>query len=351
MWPDSGQSAAGIVGNATLVTHSSQTPVPTASTAKLITALVVLHERPLTLGKPGPTLTLTDSDAALYNSYTAQGGSVVPVTTGEQISEYQVLQTMLLPSANNMADSLAIWAFGSLHAYNIAATAYLSELGLSHTHIGTDASGFAPSTTSTAHDLVRLGELAMQNPVLSQIVGQSTASGLPLVNTVKNINWLLGTSHIIGIKTGNTDQAGGVFISASRVIINQQPVTIVTAVAGMPTLSTAMKVTLPLVQSAQANFQPVTVIRAGSILGHYHSPWGSTLSAVAGTQMVVSTWNGSSLVATVKLNPLPSNAQAGQTVGRLTIPKSAFAGQQSVPVNLSTALAKPSLWWRLLHPF
>ncbi|HEY5441984.1 MAG TPA: serine hydrolase, partial [Candidatus Saccharimonadales bacterium] len=179
-WPTSGQSAVGIVGSSILATHNAQTPVPTASTAKLITALVVLREKPLSLGQQGPIITLTAADAALYSSYMAQGGSVVPVVASEQISEYQMLQAIMLPSANNMADSLAIWAFGSLHDYNVAATAYLNQLGLTHTHVGSDASGFAPTTTSTAHDLVRLGELAMQNPVLSQVVGQPTASGLPL---------------------------------------------------------------------------------------------------------------------------------------------------------------------------
>ena len=35
------------------------------------------------------------------------------VAAGEQISQYQALQAMLIPSANNVADSLARWAFGS----------------------------------------------------------------------------------------------------------------------------------------------------------------------------------------------------------------------------------------------
>jgi len=350
-WPAAGQSAVGLVGSSILDTHGAQTPLPTASTAKLITALTVLHAKPLSLGQQGPIITLTPSDAALFYSYAAQGGSVVPVGAGEQISEYQVLQTLLLPSANNMADSLATWAFGSMPAYRAAATTYLAQHGLAHTRVGTDASGFAPSTTSTASDLVRLGELAMQNPVLAQIVAQPAADGLPMAGTIKNINTLLGTDNIVGVKTGNTDQAGGVFISASRITVNSHPVTIVTAVAGMPSLRAAMQATLPLVQSAQTNFRPTTVITAGSIVGNYHLPWGGTVSAVVERQLSVPAWNGATLPASVKLKPVSIHAAAGQTAGNLIVPASAFAGQQSIPVVLSTAPSQPTVWWRLTHPF
>jgi D-alanyl-D-alanine carboxypeptidase (penicillin-binding protein 5/6) len=349
-WAGSGQSAVGIVGSSILETHGVQNATPIASTAKLITALLVLHEKPLSVGQQGPTITLNANDVALYASYAARNGSVVRVVAGEQISEYQMLQTILLPSANNMADSLATWAFGSLSAYSSAANKYLSQLSLGHTHVGADASGFEPSTTSTANDLVRLGELAMQNPVLAQIVGQATAGGIPVVNSIKNVNSLLGTSGIIGVKTGNTDQAGGVFISAARTTVNNKPVTIVTALVGAPTLFEALKGSLPLIQSAQANFKPASIITAGAVVGHYQQPWGSSITAIAGKNLTLSTWNGSVISSTIQLRPAPANAQAGQTVGTVTTPQSALTGQQSVPIKLQTSPSKPSIRWHLLHP-
>ena len=176
-WPNS-PAAVGIVDSDILVSHGSSDPAPIASTAKLITALSVLKAKPLSAGAAGPIITLGPADAASYNAYRAKGGSVVPVTVGEQISEYQTLEAMLLPSANNMADSLASWAFGSIGAYASAANSYLTQLGLTKTHIGSDASGFDPGTTSTPTDLVKLGEAVMQNPVLASIVDQSTASGI-----------------------------------------------------------------------------------------------------------------------------------------------------------------------------
>jgi D-alanyl-D-alanine carboxypeptidase (penicillin-binding protein 5/6) len=308
----------------------------------------------LALNQPGPTLTLTASDVALHDVYSAQDGSVVPAQAGEQISQYQMLQTLLLPSANNMADSLAIWAFGSLPAYTAAANSYLAQHGLTTTHVGSDASGFSPSTTSTASDLVKLGTLAMQNSVLAQIVGQSTATGIPVAGTIKNVNFLLGSNGIIGIKTGNTTQAGGVFVSASRITINQKPVTIVTAVVGQPSLLDAMKSSQSLILSAQTNFKPVRIITAGTTVDSYIVPWsnGSHVAVIASQNLSFTTWAGStSVMAVAQVKPIPAIASAGQTIGTLTTASSPFSNPQSIPLKLQTAIPKPSIWWRLTHPF
>ncbi len=350
-WPAAGQSAVGIVGSSTLETHGDQKPTPTASTAKLITALVVLKAKPLHPGQQGPTITLKPRDVTIYNDYISQDGSLVKVQAGEQISEYQMLQTIMLPSANNMADSLAIWAFGSLKAYSAAANQYLASQGLDSTHVGKDASGFSPGTTSTAADLVRIGELTMRDPVLSQIVGQSTASGIPIVNNIKNVNQLLGSDGIVGIKTGNTDQAGGVFVSASHVTVNGKQVTIVTALANSPSLFQAMKDSLPLIRSAQANFKPLSIVTKGLEVGQYKQPWGNSVPAVASQDITLKVWSGGRAIAKVKLHDTPASSRAGQQVGSVVVPNSAVNNQLSVPVQLQAKPSQPGIGWRLTHPF
>jgi D-alanyl-D-alanine carboxypeptidase (penicillin-binding protein 5/6) len=350
-WPAAGQAAVAIAGTPILETHGAQTAVPTASTAKLITALSVLKQKPLAPGQQGPTITLTDRDVALFNSYNAQGGSVVPVRAGEQISEYQALQALMLPSANNIADSLAIWAFGSLDNYARFANGYAGSLGLKSTRIGSDASGLAPDTVSSAQDLVKLGETAMADPVLASIVGQQTATGLPVVNTVKNVNFLLGTHDIVGVITGNSDEAGGVFVGAAHVTVNGKQATIVTAVTGSSTLFTAMKDSLNLITSAQANFKPVTIVRQNAVVGSYKVPWGGTIPAVAVDDLSVSGWAGSKVLYETSLGPVAGTAAAGQTAGSVTVPESAVTKQKSVAVKLQKSPGTPSAWWRLTHPF
>lgn len=347
VWPARGQAAVGIVGSPILETHGSQTPSPTASTAKLITVLTILDHKPLTPGQPGPTLTMTQNDVNLFTNYANQDGSNVRVSLGEQLTEYQMLEGILLPSANNLADSLAIWAFGSMSGYQAAAKQYLIQHGLSHTAIGSDASGFAPDTTSTAQDLVTIGGLAMQDPVVAGIVSQNTVGNYPLLGSIKNVNWLLGKAGIIGIKTGNSDQAGGVFVSASRITVNGQLVTVVTAITHSTTLQTALDDSLPLIQSAQANFSKQALIAAGTPVGYYHVPWGKDIPAVAAQSLALQIWNKTGWQSTVTLNPIRLNQTS--SVGTIQISANGLS-KHSVPLRLQSQPPKPSVSWRLRHP-
>lgn len=349
-WPASGQAAVSTAGSEPVVAHGQQTPVPIASVAKVITALVVLDRKPLSAGQQGPTLILTDRDVELYRTYVAGDGSVVPVQAGEQISQYQALVAVMLPSSNNLADTLAMWAYGSLPNYAAAANKYLKVHGLTSTTVGNDASGYDPSTVSTARDLVKLAKLAMAQPVLAEIAAKSTSDEVPLAGTVRNVNILLGTSGIIGLKTGNTDQAGGVFVGAARHSVNSKPVTIVTAIAGTPDLATALQTTVPLVQSAQQNFKTLVVTPAGAIVGRYQLPWGGSVPVATSKAVNVTAWGGSVINATINLYPLPPTAQKGEITGLLVVPKSAFADEVRVPLVLQDRHSEPSLWWRLTHP-
>jgi len=350
-WPATSQGAVGILDSSILETHGTQTPAPIASVAKVITALTVLEKYPLQKGEKGPEITLTEADVALYNSYAAQDGSVVKVQAGEKITEYQMLQAIMLPSANNLADSLAIWAYGSLPGYTSAANNYLSKNRLNATRVGVDASGLSPVSVSTANDLARLGELAMENPVLAEIANQSTVNDFPVVGTIKNVNFLLGESGIVGVKTGNTDQAGGVFVGASKVVINNKPVTIVTSVVGAQSLFSAMKESLVLTKSAQANFKIVAITQAGAIVGTYKLPWGGTAQVASSKELSVKTWGGNKPTVVLKLDDIPSSAQGGTTVGSVSVGNSATSAAQSVPATLEESIPQPSVLWRLTHPF
>lgn len=345
-WPASGQAAIGAAGYSVLASSPTQTMLPTASTAKLITALTVLKKYPLALGQSGPTITLSSNDVTIYNNYVAEQGSVATVTAGEQISEYQMLQGMLLPSANNLADSLAIWAYGSLPAYRVAAVVEVHSLGLSQTQVGTDASGFLPSTKSTTHDLVLLGEAALQNPVLAQIVNQTHAT-LPVAGTVPNVNWLLGEDGIIGIKTGNNNQSGGVYIFAAKYAITPtHSVTIIGALQNTPTLQNALDAGIVLLNSAKRNFSLMNSVVAGQTVGHYSVPWGSSVAAVATRAVPVVAWAQKPPQPVVSLHTIQAPQTTGTTVGTLS---SGGSDPGTTTLVLQQKITSPSWWWRLIR--
>lgn len=344
-WPSTGQAAVGADGFGILAATKTQQATPMASVAKIITALAVLKQKPLALGEQGPTITFDSTDVSYYQSFIAQDGSVAKVVDGETISEYQALQTMILPSANNVAESLARWAFGSPEAYYAYANQYVKTLGMSQTTVA-DASGFAPATTSTANDLVLLGQAAMDNPVLAQIVSQTDAT-VPVAGIVKSTNWLLGTDGFVGIKTGNTDQAGGCYLFAANQLVGKQTVTVIGAVMGVPSLAAAVTSGKALADAAKADFSEVTPVKAGQVVGSYKLPWGGTVPTVAQKDVSTLAWNGSKLTPLAALNrlkaPVAVNAQVGAVYLR--------SGQKvtTVPVITKQAIPRPSIWWRLLH--
>lgn len=113
-FPGYGASGVGAVGYpGVLASAGSADPLPIASISKIITALVVLEERPLALGEAGPDLTFGDIDEGFYDAQLADGGVVEPVYSGQVMSQRDAMSVMLMESANNYAESLATWAYGS----------------------------------------------------------------------------------------------------------------------------------------------------------------------------------------------------------------------------------------------
>ena len=238
-WPNYGQAAYGVIDDGVLA-QSKETaePVPIASLAKTITALAILRQKPLAVGEQGPMITLTKEDEALYREYVAKSGTVVQVKAGVQISQYQALQAMLMPSANNISDTLARWAFGSVEEYNKYANEMLRELGISQTTVA-DASGYSSETKSTASDMVKIGLLYMQNPVLQEIALQPKAT-IPFTGVVYNNNAFHNEDGIVGIKIGFTEEAGKTFLVADLKEGNNAKIA-VAAVLGAKSMTTAMQ--------------------------------------------------------------------------------------------------------------
>jgi D-alanyl-D-alanine carboxypeptidase (penicillin-binding protein 5/6) len=344
-WPIYGQAALGAAGYGVLATHGAQTAVPTASLAKIVTALSVLQKKPLAAGQQGPDIVITQEDQAAYDAYFAQGGSIVAVAAGEKISEYQALQALLIPSANNFADTLARWAFGSINNYTAYANQLAKKMGLSQTHI-TDASGLAPATVSSSQDLVKLGLVALDNPVIMSIAGQSEAT-IPVAGVIRNTNGQLGANGVIGLKTGNTDQAGGCYLFAAKRVVGQQPVTLVGAIMGAPDLVSALLSATPLIKAADGGFQNLAVVKAGQSVGNYKLPWGGNAAAVAKTELQMLVWRGSLVTSSITLVPVRPPVAQGTQVGII----SATAGGQTkkTAAILAQSIKGPALSWRLFH--
>src|SRR5439155_7676038 len=112
VWPAYGQAAVQI-GQSQIQAGPNQHAAPIASVAKVMTAYLVLCDHPLKVGEGGPTITLTDADVADTDRRRGRDESVVSIAAGTQLTKLQALQTLLLPSANNIAAVLARLVAGS----------------------------------------------------------------------------------------------------------------------------------------------------------------------------------------------------------------------------------------------
>ncbi len=231
VWPASGQAAVQI-GQSQIQAGPNQHAAAIASLAKVMTAYLVLRDHPLALGEDGPTITLTDADVADTVRRRGQQESVVPIVAGEQLTERQALQALLLPSANNIAAVLGRWDAGSADRFVVRMNAAARSLGMPHTRY-TDPSGYDDATVSTAADQVRIVDRAMRLPVFASIVATLSAT-LSVAGTVHNTDTLLGHKGFVGVKTGSDDSAGGCFAFRTIRWIDGKRTTITGVVLGQP---------------------------------------------------------------------------------------------------------------------
>ncbi len=347
-WPTGVDAAVGSLTTGVLAQSKTvEEPRSIASIAKVITAIAVMRKKPIT-STTETIITFTNADQALYEKYATSDGSNIAVSTGDQLSEYQALEAMLLPSANNMADSLAIWAFGSLDSYTTYANDMVRSFGLTKTSVG-EASGFNDTVLSTPSELIVLGQKLMADPLLAQIVKEQSTT-LPTVGIINNTNQLLN-SGASGIKTGHTATAGYCLLLIKNYQISATYTTsIITAVLGASTAEDSFVISDGLVTNAQKNFGTNQVIPKHTAISIIQTPWGNKSTIETSVAVVAYGWKAMPRKAITKPMQIKAPAKAGSIVGLITTFNDG-GYEQNYDIVLASAIYSPSVWWRLTHYF
>jgi serine-type D-Ala-D-Ala carboxypeptidase (penicillin-binding protein 5/6) len=345
-WPTVGQGAVAVPSIGVNVASGPETPAPVASLTKLMTAYVVLHDHPLTLGKPGPTITVTQADVDDYDRATVNDDSNAAVTLNEQITESQVMGGLLVHSADNYADLLANWDAGSMRAFVAKMNAAAAKLGMTHSHFA-DASGVDPGSQSTASDVLKVAALDMANPTFASMVQLSSIT-LPVAGTISTYTPLLGVQGVIGVKSGFTTAAGGGDVLAVQRTVHGKQVLLLAAVTGQTgpvVLAQAGLHALALVD-AMSPFIGSTQVLAGNKVVAQVGEAGTTIAARTAAPASVLTWPG--ITATrvfVPARHVAKQAPRGTAVGNVVV----TLGTQrvAVPVRLTRDIPPQSLLQRL----
>lgn len=196
--------------------NADETRYP-ASTTKIMCALVVLEHADLS---DQVTVEEGDLDALTPDS------SVAGFKPGEVLTVEQLLYGLLLPSGNDAAYILARAVGGSTEAFVQMMNDRAAELGCTGTHFVNPCGLHDPDHYTTARDLIKMTEAAMENEEFARIVA-TPSFDLPATNvqparTLYNTNLLInGNSSLYyeparGVKTGNTDEAGRCLVGAAE---------------------------------------------------------------------------------------------------------------------------------------
>ena len=180
--------------------------LPPASLTKVMTALVALES-----ASPHQIVRI-DRRAIVGRP------SHLSLHPGEQFLLRDLLVAMLVTSANDACQAVALHVGGDAPSFIEMMNARARALGLRDTHF-TNACGFdAPDHYSTAADLARLTEQALQSPAFSMMV-RTVERDITTVDGTRHVqlystNRLLLDPDVTGVKTGYTSKAGRCLIAS-----------------------------------------------------------------------------------------------------------------------------------------
>ena len=182
--------------------------VKMASTTKIMTAIIVIENDDL-----NKTIEISKKAANT-------GGSRLGLKTGDKITIHDLLYGLMLCSGNDAAVALAECTAGSIPNFSELMNKKASELGLQNSHFesphGLDSDGHY----TTAYELAKLADYALNNKTFSQIVGTKTYTAIINGNSknLSNTNELLGNLNgVYGIKTGFTNGANRCLVTACKI--------------------------------------------------------------------------------------------------------------------------------------
>lgn len=192
----------------------ADTPVPMASTTKIMTAYVAL-----TFGRLDQPITVGPDASGFDPTYASLAG----LRDGETLTLRELLYALLLPSGDDAAVAVADGVAGSQQHFVALMNVEAVVLGLSNTHYA-DVHGLDTADHfTTARDLARLTRFALRLPEFARIVATNTYALAPTVKHQgyfwSSTNKLLGArsyAGATGVKTGFTGNAGECLVFSAQ---------------------------------------------------------------------------------------------------------------------------------------
>ena len=206
-----------------------------ASTTKIMTTIVILEKADL------------NEKVTVSAKAGGTGGSRLGLKRGDKASVRDLLYGLMLRSGNDAAVALAEHVGGSVKGFAELMNEKAIELGLTNTHFVTPHGLDDANHYTTALELAKLTDYAMNNETFAKIVG--TKSTTIYINNqsrqINNTNELLGVLNgVVGVKTGFTNNAGRCLVTETK----RNNMDIITIVLGADTKKDRTKDSVNLIE-------------------------------------------------------------------------------------------------------
>ena len=241
---------------AVLAGRRARTPRAVASITKLMTAYLTLRSAP-----PGRVLRVPAAATRI-------GEAGVQLRPGARVRVGALLDALLVPSANDAAETLAVGLAGSERAFVRRMNAAAARLGMRDTVYRAPYGLDAPGQHSTALDSARLARVLMRDARFRRVVRKRAVvvAGRRFVTT----NDLLGAyPGLDGVKTGHTDEAGWSLVGSAWRDGRRMYV----AALGARDAERRDLAVRRLLDWGFDRYRPVRLVRAGQVFGSVPLPW------------------------------------------------------------------------------
>lgn len=342
-WPADGIAAVGVEGMGNTLASAGEADTM-ASITKLVSVLMVLDRAPVELGETGEEYEIAYSDRVDYWGFLGRGESALDVPVGGTLTQYQLMQGALIASAGNYTEMLTRQFWPTDESFESAAREWLDEHDLDGITV-VEPTGIDRGNTADAASLIRLASIALENPVVAEIVATESAE-IPGVKTIENTNPLLGDDGVVGIKTGGLIGSYNL-LAAREVTVGETVVRVYAAVLDQPTEALRGTATDELLQQVADEVSAPTTLSAGTKIATVTTPWGTDADIVTAADASVILWNTAQVDATTDVD-VSSARDQGDTAGELSL--AGPIDSASTALTLTADLGAPDAWWRFTHP-
>lgn len=217
-----------------------------ASTTKMITAIVTIERSNL------------NDQVEISAKSAATGGSRLGLKKGDKVSLMDLLYGLMLRSGNDAAVAIAEHVAGSVPEFANMMNQKAEELQLKTTHFVTPHGLDDPEHYTTAVELAKIADYALDNEIFRKIVGTKnctiTINGYP--RNINNTNELLGyLPTVYGVKTGFTNNAGRCLVTS----INKDNMDIITIVIQADTKKDRTRDSINLINYIFDNYEKINI--------------------------------------------------------------------------------------------